>query len=77
MKKLPPIREVEDACERARDFVRLCDLLQRGHQGELFPESTAQAAAAAEAGMSYAELEQYNPESDFYDPDIGPYAWED
>lgn len=67
------------ACSNARKLSRICELLE----GELGVRRARGARELGEElgarafGMSYAELEQFDTQSSFYDPDVGPYYWED
>lgn len=62
---------VREGCARARQAARLCDLLDGAPSFEL-----GEALRARQAGMSYQELQQYDVDSAYYDPDVGPYYWE-
>lgn len=66
-------------CRNARALARLCNLLEEplGRVRRVQADELEEVVEAAEAGMTYEELEQYDPGSSFYDPDIGPYYWED
>lgn len=66
--------EVREGCRRAREASRLCDLIERPLRSSSVELS--EAIAARGVGMSYPELEQYDIDSSYYDPDVGPYYWE-
>lgn len=62
---------VRRGCTEACQLCRLC-----GDMDQRIPRELREELGAAAVGMSYAELEQFDPSSDYYDPDVGPYAWE-
>lgn len=66
--------EVREGCRRARQALRVCELIERSPAGGSI--ELEEVLGAYSVGMSYEELQQFDVDSSYYDPDVGPYYWE-